>query len=172
MDFKKIVLVLAATTVGLSAGLLFSYQVSVVPGFKTLTDSIYISAMQSVIVSIQNPIFFFAYMGAMVFLLLTTYWHRGKPASHRFKLLLASTLLYAATLIITIAVNVPLNNKLQAFPLASATPQQAHKARVDFEAPWNNWHLLRTLTATGSLVLVVLACITTAETASSRSREK
>ena len=157
-DLKRRTLVLATVTVGLSAGLLFGYQVSVIPAFKTLSDREYIAAFQALNVAIQNPIFFLCYMGAAIFALWTAYLHKGEPASRKSKLLGMAAGLYLATIVITLGANVPLNNKLAAFPLKSATPEQQAAFRTDFEGPWNTWHLLRTLTSMGSLALLVLVC--------------
>ncbi len=162
-NFKRNMLVLATVTVGLSAGLLFGYQVSVIPGFRTLSDREYIAAFQAINVAIQNPIFFLCYLGAVVFAFWTVFLHRGTAASGRFKLLCAAAALYLVTIVITMGANVPLNNKLAAFPLESSTPAQQAAFRADFEGPWNSWHLVRTLTSIGSLALFVVVCMSPAD---------
>jgi uncharacterized membrane protein len=161
MNLKNTVLTLAAITTGLSAGLFFGYQVSVIPAFKTLSDANYIAAMQAINVIIpQDPFFEFNFLGAALFLPVAAYLHRSLPGSLRFPLLVAAALLYIlGTLGTTMAANVPLNDTLAAFSLHSSTPQQAALARSAFEGPWNSWNLIRTLASVGSLVLVIVACL-------------
>jgi uncharacterized membrane protein len=160
MNLKTPVLAGAAITTGVSAGLLFGYQVSVIPAFKTLSDADYIAAMQAINVAIQNPIFALFFFGAAIFLLGAAFLHRSTPGSLRFHLLVAATLLYiVGTLGITIGANVPLNDTLAAFSLHSSTPAQAALARSAFQGPWNTWHLIRTSASVGSLVLVTVACL-------------
>lgn len=160
MNLKTIILTGAAITTGLSAGLLFGYQVSVIPAFQTLSDADYIASMQAINIAIQNPIFLLIFFGAALFLLGAVYLHRSTPSSLLFQLLVAATLLYiVGTLGITIAANVPLNDALAAFSLHSSTAQQAAIARSAFQGPWNTWHMIRTLAAFGSLVLIILACL-------------
>lgn len=160
MNLKKTVMTVATTTTGLSAGLLFGYQVSVIPAFKTLSDAEYIAAMQAINVAIQNSVFGATFLGPALFLPVAAYMHRSTPTSLRFKLLVAAALLYiVGTLGITFGANIPLNDTLAAFSLHSSTPQQAAIARSAFQGPWNNWHLIRTFASLGSLVLVIVACL-------------
>ena len=160
MNLKIIVLVIATITTGLSAGLLFGYQVSVVPAFKTLPDTDYIASMQAINVAIQNPVFLLTFFGAAILLPVAAYLYRSTPGSLRFQLLIAATLLYiVGTIGITVGANVPLNDTLAAFSLHSSTPTQAAIARSAFEVPWNTWHLIRTYASFGSLILVTLACL-------------
>ena len=160
MNLKTTILTLATITTGLSAGLLFGYQVSVIPAFQTLSDTDYIAAMQAINIAIQNPIFLLVFFGAAIFLLVAVYQHRRTPGSPRFQLLVVATLVYIiGTLGITMGANVPLNDTLAAFSPHLSTLTQAAMARSAFETPWDTWHLIRTIASTGSLVLVSLACL-------------
>lgn len=173
MNLKKTVLTVAATTTGLSAGLLYAYQVSVIPAFKTLSDDEYIAAMQSINVAIQNPVFGFNFLGTAIFLPIAAYLHRSTPGSLRFKLLVAATLLYiVGTLGITIGANVPLNDTLAKFSLQSSTPKQVATARAAFQDPWNDWHMIRTFASIGSLILVIVACLSPSTVSLSQSKRK
>jgi uncharacterized membrane protein len=61
---------------------------------------------------------------------------------------------------VTMAGNVPLNEKLAEVSAATASGAEPAAARSDFEAPWNRLHLVRTGAALGSLVLAGLAMMT------------
>jgi uncharacterized membrane protein len=161
MKFKTIVLAGAGITTGLIAGLFFAYQVSVIPAFKTISDTQYIASMQAINLAIpQDPFFEFNFLSAAVFLLVAAYLYRSTPRSRRFLLLVGAALLYLiGTLGVTMGANVPLNDALAAFSLSTATPQQAEIARAAFENSWNTWNLVRTFASTGALILVIVACL-------------
>ena len=61
---------------------------------------------------------------------------------------------------VTMAGNVPLNEKLAEISVATASGAEVASARSDFEGPWKGLHLVRTGAAVGSLVLVCLAMLT------------
>jgi uncharacterized membrane protein len=173
MNLKKTILTAAVTTTGLNAGLLYAYQVSVIPAFKTLADKDYIASMQAINAAIQNPVFVPLFLGAGLFLPLGAYLEHKTPGSARFRLLVAAALLYiVGALGITFAANVPLNDTLAQFSLQSATVQQAAAARTAFENPWNTWHLIRTLASIGALVLGISACLASGSKSSSLAYEK
>ena len=58
----------------------------------------------------------------------------------------------------TIAVNVPLNNGLQALQIEAMDPMARRLARADFEARWNRWNAVRTVLAcaTSGLLIILL----------------
>lgn len=90
---------------------------------------------------------------------MAAYLHRRTSGTLRFFLLVGATLLYViGALGVTMGANVPLNDTLAGFSLSGSTPQQAAMARAAFEGPWNTWHLIRTVTSIGALVLVIVAC--------------
>jgi hypothetical protein len=78
---------------------------------------------------------------------------RRSPASRS---LIAGAVLYAGAFVVTMAINVPLNNELAA---AGAPDRIADLAAVrhGYEGPWVAWNLVRTLLSTGALVALVSA---------------
>ncbi len=76
----------------------------------------------------------------------------ARPAAAVFAL---AVVLAFATVVITFAGNVPLNQDLAGFE--RLTPALAADARADFEGPWNRLNLIRTLTAFGAGVSAVVA---------------
>ena len=60
----------------------------------------------------------------------------------------------------TVAVNVPLNNRLQAVNVDALDPATQQRARLDFEPRWNRWNAVRTvvasLAAAGFMLLLLL----------------
>lgn len=155
-----IVLLLAALTTALSAGLFFSWSCSVTLGLARLPDTTYIPAMQSINREILNPVFFTCFFGPAILLPLSTFMHYGQPLSASFWSLLAAAVIYLAGVIcVTIFGNVPLNNALDAFNLQLATKEEIASLRAGFEAPWNSLNTVRTVASTISLILVLITCL-------------
>jgi uncharacterized membrane protein len=161
MTFANIVLLIAAFTTALIAGLFYSWSCSVNPGLGKLPDAGYLAAMQSINREILNTLFFMSFMGTLFLLPISTWMQYNNPASTRFYLMLAATIVYAVgTFGVTIMGNVPLNNELDGFQLQSASPDMLKQYRELFEKPWNRLHSIRTIANAIALILVLLACIT------------
>jgi len=158
MTFSNIILVLTATTTALMAGLFYAWSCSVMLGFARLSDREFVSAMQATNRAILNPIFFAAFLGAPLFLPISTFLHYGE--SPRFALLLAATVIYLiGTFGVTMFGNVPMNNTLDRFDLESATAEEIALQRANFERRWNNLNTIRTVTSTIAVILIVIACL-------------
>jgi hypothetical protein len=153
-------LLLAALLSGLVAGLLYGYACSVNLGLGKLDDIGYVSAMQSINVAIQNPVFFLAFMGLVLVLPYSTWLCYKQGDSPLWYIMLAATLLYWVGVFgITALGNVPLNEALAKFELHSASAEAIQAQRKKFEQPWNTFHLIRTLASIVSFVLVLFACL-------------
>lgn len=155
MTVQNIILVVAAMVTALMAGLFYAFSCAVNLGLARLSNAEYISAMQSINRAIQNPVFFAAFFGAPIFLLLSTFLHYGQ--SMRFRFLLAATVIYLiGTFGITVFGNVPLNNALDGFNLETASEEEIALQRANFEMRWNNLNTVRTVYSTLAVILVVI----------------
>jgi uncharacterized membrane protein len=144
------VLALATASTGLVAGVYYGFSVAVNPGLARLPAPAYIAAMQAINEVIVNPLF----------LPLAAARHAREARARRFRLLLAASIIFwVGSLGVTVAGNIPLNDALAAFPVATATPAQATEARAQFVGPWNRWHSVRTLASAVALALAVAACL-------------
>jgi len=158
MNFTNIILIAAATTTALQAGLFYAWSCSVMLGFARLSDKEFVSAMQKTNQAIQNPVFFASFFGAPIFLVVTTVLHYSQ--SNRFWLLLSATIIFlVGTFGVTIIGNVPLNNRLDQFDSESASYAEISLQRVNFERRWNNLNTIRTVASVTSLILVIIACL-------------
>jgi uncharacterized membrane protein len=157
----KATLLISVILTGLIAGLFFAYACSVNLGLARLTDTEYLKAMQSINRAILNPWFFTAFLGALILLPLTTglvYKHEG--ATLVFYYLLAAALVYALAVFgVTVLGNVPLNEALDKFDLATTASEEIKRQREIFEGPWNRLNLIRTLASVISFALVALGLI-------------
>jgi uncharacterized membrane protein len=165
---SNLLLVVTATTTALMAGLFYAWSVSVTPGLAHVTDREYVAAMQAMNRAILNPVFFAAFMGTLFLLPVTTYVHYAQPLSARFWFLTAATVVYVVGVFgVTAVGNVPLNNALDVFPLATASDTEVAARRLSFEGPWNSLNTIRTYAAVLAIVLVILACLSPKESVAS-----
>jgi uncharacterized membrane protein len=160
LTVANFILVLTATLTALMAGLFFAWSCSVMPGFARLSDKEFVSAMQAMNRAIQNPVFFAAFFGAPIFLVISTVLHYGE--SVRFALLSAAAIVYlTGNFGVTIFGNVPLNNTLDRFDLKSATDEEIARQRANFERRWSNLNHSRAVASSVAVILIVIACLNT-----------
>jgi uncharacterized membrane protein len=153
-QLRSAVLVTATLFVGLSAGVFFAYSTSVMLALRRVEDRTFVDVMQKINVAILNGWFLAVYVGAMLAAIAAVLLSLG--GAHRAMLpwLIAATVLYAVTFIATATVNVPLNNQLDAAGLTDPTA-----ARAAFEATWNRWNTVRTVSSAGALLTLAIALL-------------
>lgn len=145
------ILIVTGVLVSLLAGVFFAFTVSVNGGLRRLKDLEYVRAMQSINSVIQNPLFLGVFMLPVILLPWVTFmfWNQGGLLA---MLLLTTSILYiVGSFGVTVAGNVPLNEKL-----ARATETEASAARVAFEKPWNRLHTIRTLASVAATILLFI----------------
>lgn len=116
--------------------------------------------MQAINERIQNPLFFVNFFGAVLALLgaLVAH-HTSRPRSGRFWLVALACVLYVGGgFLLTIFLNVPLNEEL-ASVAADASSDELARARADFEGSWNSWNGVRTLFSVLAFLTLVGACL-------------
>ncbi|MCX4591631.1 DUF1772 domain-containing protein [Streptomyces sp. NBC_01549] len=144
--------VLGAATVamGLIAGVFYIFACAVMPSLARSDDRVFIEVMQNVNDVIQNPVFFLSFMGALVLTAVSAWQSRKSP--HRWWVF-AALAAYALALLFTVAVNIPLNNRL-ADAGNPATIADPAAVRQRFEDTWVAWNVVRALLST-----LALACL-------------
>src|SRR3954470_21601960 len=138
----------ALLTSAVYAGVYFGFAVGVMPGLHPTGDGTYVETMREINKAIVNPAFMLAFLGAPA---LTVAASLGQPGQDRVWLL-AAIGLHVATIVITVAASIPLNDALAAAHRGAAGPAVAREA---FEGPWVIWNVARTLTATGAAACLV-----------------
>jgi uncharacterized membrane protein len=152
----RIALVAATVGAGLSAGLFYAYQVSVIRALAEVDDVTYVTSFRAINDKIQNPWFFATFLGTPPLIVAALVLNRRSVEAVR-ALIGAGLVLNLALFGITVFGNVPLNDDLAGYEVI--TPETATIARSDFEEPWNRLHLVRTLAAVGSFVALTVATI-------------
>jgi uncharacterized membrane protein len=158
MDALRAASVMAATTsMGLVAGVFGLYAHTIMPGVGKTDDRTFVGAFQSIDRAIINPWFIgVGFLGALVFTVIATIAHIGRDALPWID---AALVLYLVAFGVTIAINVPLNDRLK----AAGDPDRiadlgAVRASFD-EARWASWNLVRVITSTTAFGLLAWALV-------------
>jgi uncharacterized membrane protein len=143
-DQLRAAALLAATiTTGIVTGVIFLYASTIMPGLRRTDDRTFIGAFQQIDTAIINPWFMFSFFGALVFTGLALVLHLDAEVRSPLPWIVAALVLYVGVVVITIAVNVPLNDAIKA---AGAPDQIADLAAVRERfnaARWVRWNLVR-----------------------------
>jgi uncharacterized membrane protein len=127
------------------------------PGIKNLNDREFIRTFQVTDRIIQNnhPVFMLVWVGSAITILVSAFYGIGSLQGVDLFLLGLATFAYTLGVqVSTIAIHLPLNNKLQTLDVDAMNETDIKVARNDFESRWNTSNLIRT--ALASLVSVLL----------------
>lgn len=150
-------LAVSAVSIGLVAGYVVAYTNSVMPGLSTSDDLTFVSAARGIIGTVANPLFLVLSNIPLIALLVAVISALPTPVMAAVPVLTIGTLLlYVATLVITFAINLPLNKALLG-PLDASDPDAPARVRTAFEEPWRRANLARTWTAVGATLGAVAA---------------
>lgn len=143
---RAISLLGATITMGLVAGAFALFAHTIMAGLRHTDDRTFVAAFQSIDRAIINPWFMTtAFVGALLFTLAAALLNLGRAALPWIAVALA---LYFVAFVVTIAVNVPLNDTLK----AAGNPDHVrdlHSVRERFhETRWAAWNLVRVVTST------------------------
>jgi uncharacterized membrane protein len=152
-------LVAATITMGLMAGLFFAFTMAVMPGLARASDRSFVEGMQRINESILNGWFALAFGGALVFTAIAAALHLRADGRPALPWIVAALVLYAVQLVITIRINVPLNDALLAAGAVDGITDLG-AVRERFEARWLRWNHVRTLLSTGALGCLAWALVT------------
>jgi uncharacterized membrane protein len=141
------VLMAAVLATALQAGLYYAFACAVLPGLERGDDRTFVAAMQQVNVAIINPWFLATFLGAPVLAALATVLSLGGSDRALLGWAALGAVFAVATFVITVALNVPLNDALA----AAGDPNQATDlaaVRAAFAPAWERWNSVRALSAT------------------------
>jgi uncharacterized membrane protein len=147
------VLIAATVLTGLAAGAIALYAHTIMPGLKKADDRTFVGAFQSMDRAIINPWFMTTFFGALVLIGVAAILHSGPGRRPVLPWLVAAFILYLAAVIITMAVNVPLNDALK----TAGDPSRIDVAQVRAafsEAKWAAWNYVRAITTLGAFVIL------------------
>ena len=155
-----VVLVAATLSMGLVAGVFALYSHTVMPGLRRTDDRTFVAAFQSIDRAIINPWFMSCFFGALLLSGVAAAQHLGASTQSTLPWIIAAFVLYLIVVVITLAVNVPLNDAVKAAGEPDHIGNLAEVRRSFNEAKWSAWNLVRTITTTvafGILLGVLVA---------------
>jgi uncharacterized membrane protein len=154
------VLIASTITMGLTAGVFTLYAHTVMPGLGRTDDRTFVGAFQSMDKAIINPWFMAGgFVGALLFTALAVTLHLGEDWRSILPWVGAALALYVVAFVITIGVNVPLNDSLKAAGDPNRIADLA-AVRAQFnEAKWTSWHLVRTITTVSAFGCLTWALV-------------
>jgi uncharacterized membrane protein len=156
MTTLRVISLLGATiTMGLVAGVFALFAHTIMPGLRSTDDRTFVAAFQSIDRAIINPWFMTtAFLGALLFTIAAVLLNLGRATLPWIAVALA---LYVVAFIVTVAVNVPLNDAIK----TAGNPDQIHDlagVRERFnESRWAVWNTLRVVTLTGAFTCLAWA---------------
>jgi uncharacterized membrane protein len=154
---RTLSLVLATLTMGLVTGAFVLYWHTVMPGLATTDDRTFVSAFQSMDRAIINPWFMLTgFLGALIFTLIATFTQLGRPT---FLWIVVALVLYVIVVVITMAVNVPLNDAMKAAGLPDNPTDLAAIREAFDEAKWRAWNLVRVIASVGAFASLTWALV-------------
>ena len=148
-------LVAATVTMGLLAGLFFAFAMSVMPGLSRTDNRVFVEAMQQINVAILNPWLALILAGPPVFAIITAVLHFRAGQRAAVAWIGTALVLYVIALLITIGVNVPLNDALAAAGPAQQIPDVG-AVRDHFETAWVHWNIARAVASTAAFTLLCI----------------
>jgi uncharacterized membrane protein len=158
-QLSSAVLAAAVLTMGLMAGVFGIFTHTIMPGLRHTDDRTFARAFQSVDRAIINPWFIAAFFGALVLTGLAAVLHLSGDKRNVLPWIGTAFALYLIAVIITLAVNVPLNDVIKAAGDPARIGDLAAVRRHFDEARWSAWNLVRTLTSTAAFGCLIAAAL-------------
>jgi uncharacterized membrane protein len=158
LDLLRGLSLFAATiTTGAMTGVFGIYANAIMPGLRATDDRTFVGAFQAMDRAIINPAFMLTFLGALVFSAAAAGLHAGEKSVLPW--IVAAFVLYLAVVVITLAINVPLNDALKA---AGDPDRIADLARVRDrfdEARWVGWNIVRTILSAAAFACLAWALV-------------
>jgi uncharacterized membrane protein len=132
---------------GLMAGVFFAFSTAVMPGLRRLRPSAGAEAMQHLNVVIQNPLFLLVFMGTGLICLLVAIGALVTGAAGAVWLVIGALLYVVGSVGLTMGVNVPMNNRLDA---ANPITDTGAAIWADYLTRWTAWNHVRALACTAA----------------------
>jgi uncharacterized membrane protein len=150
-------LITATITMGFVAGAFALYAHAIMPGLRNTDDHTFVAAFQSIDRAIVNPWFMVtAFMGALIFTAAAVLTSLGRAS---LPWVAAALGLYLVAFVVTVAVNLPLNDALN----AAGDPDHIRDlsgVREHFhETRWAAWNLVRVVSSTGAFACLAWALV-------------
>jgi uncharacterized membrane protein len=128
---------IAAAATGLMAGVFFAFSVAIMPGLADLPAERAREAMRRINVRIQNPVFLLVFLGTAVLCGIEVFQGR----------IVGGLLYIAGSFLLTMFVNVPMNNRLE---------RTDDAYWPEYLRTWTIWNHVRAVACLVSMVILLL----------------
>ena len=147
----------ATLTMGLITGVFALYAHTIMPGLKTTDDRTFVAAFGAMDRAIINPWFMIsAFLGALLLTSTAALTNLGRDP---LPWIAAALGLYVIVVVITLAVNVPLNDALKAAGVPERSAGVAAVREGFHEARWAAWNLVRVVLSVGAFMALCWALV-------------
>jgi uncharacterized membrane protein len=147
----------ATLTMGLATGAFALYAHTIMPGLKQTDDRTFVAAFQAMDRAIINPWFMItAFLGALLLTIAAALTNLGRDP---FPWVAVALGLYVVAVVITLAVNVPLNDAIKAAGDPDRIGDLAAVRERFHEARWAAWNIVRTVASGGAFVSLAWALV-------------
>ena len=154
-EFLDILTFAAVLGSGLVAGIFFAFSTFVMRALGRLPPNQGMAAMKAINVTVLNPWFFLAFFGTGAVCVPLAFPAFGNAAgTHRAYLLAACALYLLGCLLVTVASNVPLNNRLAS---AETDSMGAEALWTHYLSRWTLWNHVRTAASLAAAGLFAMA---------------
>lgn len=152
-------LIAATIAVGLMAGVFGLYAVAIMPGLRGTDDRTFVGAFQAIDRAILNPVFLSVFVGALLLTGLAVALQLGSGRWDVSAWVVAAFVLYLIAFIVTVRINVPLNDGIKAAGVLDGSAELA-RVRDEFdEGRWAAWNLVRTAATTAGFGCLLWALV-------------
>jgi len=138
---------------GAMAGFFYAYSMSVMWALDAVDPKTAIASMQSINIVVRNAVFFPAFFGMPVAALVAAGLWRVQGLHNVALLLALAAIVYLiGTFLVTILLNVPMNERLA----RTTIPAEVSAARTiwdNYSMPWTLWKHVRTIASFAALCL-------------------
>ncbi len=141
-------LVAATMTMGIGAGVFQLYVFAIMPGLGRTDDRTFVGAFQQIDKAIVGPWLFFFFFGALVFTALAVALHFGADERSALPWIGGAFVLHLAVVVITLVVNVPLNDGIKTAGDPDQIADLAAVRKRFNEARWVAWNVFRAVAST------------------------
>jgi uncharacterized membrane protein len=152
-------LLLATLTMGLMAGAFGLYAHAIMPGLRKTDDRTFVGAFQEIDRAIINPWFMVSFLGALAFTVVAFVLHLGADERSVLPWIAAALVLYVVVFVVTIGINVPLNDDIKAAGDPDRVGDLAAVREQFDEMRWARWNVARTLATTAAFGCLAWALV-------------
>lgn len=151
---RTVLLAAAILSSGLLAGVFFAFSCAINPAMRRVGDEVYVRSVRAVNTAIVNGWFLSIFVGTPLLAIAAAI---VAPAGAAKIWAIAGLACAIVAFVVTAAINVPLNNRLDA--ASTRTANEYADARGSFERRWNSAHYVRTVASIAAAVSLTVALI-------------